>query len=78
MPTIRERVIKIISKQLSMKESDVALEAHLMNDLGADSLDCVEIVMALEDEFAVEFLDKDIKDIVIVSELIRFIEDAAK
>lgn len=78
MPTIKERVIKTISKQLNVKESDVALEAHLMNDLGADSLDCVEIVLALEDEFAVEFLDKDIKDIVIVSELIRFIEDAAK
>jgi acyl carrier protein len=76
--SIKAKVVQVISKQLNLEESAVALEAHLMNDLGADSLDCVEIVMALEDEFAVEFLDKDIKDIVIVSELIRFIEDAAK
>ena len=54
MATVDERVKKIIAEQLGVEEEEVTLEAHFVEDLGADSLDTVELVMALEEEFEIE------------------------
>ena len=56
MATVDERVKKIIAEQLGVEEEEVTLEAHFVEDLGADSLDTVELVMALEEEFEIEIL----------------------
>lgn len=54
-----EKIKSIIVEQLGVDESEVTPEAHFINDLGADSLDTVELVMALEEEFGVEISDED-------------------
>ena len=59
MATVDERVKKIIAEQLGVEEEEVTLEAHFVEDLGADSLDTVELVMALEEEFEIEIPDED-------------------
>ena len=58
MTTVDERVKKIIAEQLGVEEEEVTLEAHFVEDLGADSLDTVELVMALEEEFEIEIPDE--------------------
>lgn len=57
MSDIEQRVKKIICEQLNVAESDLKPETHINNDLGADSLDDVELIMALEDEFEIEIPD---------------------
>ena len=68
MSTIAERVKKIIVDKLGVNESEVTNEASFVNDLGADSLDTVELVMALEEEFGVEIPDEDAEKIKTVGE----------
>ncbi|WP_278357997.1 acyl carrier protein, partial [Idiomarina abyssalis] len=63
MSTIEERVKKIIVEQLGVKEEEVKPEASFENDLGADSLDTVELVMALEEEFETEIPDEEAEKI---------------
>lgn len=60
---VLERVIKVTCAQLNKQPSEVTAESAFMEDLGADSLDVVEIVMALEDEFGVEIPDTDVTNI---------------
>lgn len=57
--TVQERVVRVIAEQLGVKPEQVTEEAHFENDLGADSLDAVELVMALEEEFGIEISDGD-------------------
>ena len=59
MASIEERVQKIVAEQLGVEEEQVTMEASFMDDLGADSLDTVELVMALEEEFEIEISDED-------------------
>jgi acyl carrier protein len=59
MATVDERVKKIIAEQLGVEEDEVTSEASFVEDLGADSLDTVELVMALEEEFGIEIPDED-------------------
>ena len=59
MSTIVERVTKLVCEQLGVKENEVTLEASFVEDLGADSLDTVELVMALEEEFETEIPDEE-------------------
>ena len=59
MATIEERVIKIAVEQLGVKPEDVSPDSSFVNDLGADSLDTVELVMALEEEFETEIPDEE-------------------
>lgn len=69
-----ERVKKIIVDRLGVDESKITLEASFKEDLGADSLDVVELVMELEDEFDMEISDEDAEKISTVGEVVKYIE----
>lgn len=72
---IFEKVKKIIVEQLGVEEDDIAMEASFIDDLGADSLDIVELIMALEEEFDVEIPDNDAEKITTVGEAVDYIKN---
>jgi len=71
---IFEKVKEIIVERLSVDEKDVIKEASFIDDLGADSLDTVELVMALEEEFGLEIPDEDAEKIASVGDAVKYIE----
>ncbi|MEZ5593606.1 MAG: acyl carrier protein [Gammaproteobacteria bacterium] len=73
MSTVEDRVKKIIIEQLGVKEEQVASDASFVDDLGADSLDTVELVMALEEEFECEIPDEDAEKITTVQQAIDYV-----
>lgn len=73
MSSVEERVRKIVVEQLGAKEEDVTPEASFVDDLGADSLDTVELVMALEEEFETEIPDEDAEKISTVQQAVDYI-----
>jgi acyl carrier protein len=73
MSTIEERVKKIVVEQLGVKEEEVKPEASFVDDLGADSLDTVELVMALEEEFDTEIPDEEAEKITTVQAAIDYV-----
>ena len=73
MSSIEERVKKIVAEQLGVKEGDVKADASFVEDLGADSLDTVELVMALEEEFETEIPDEEAEQITTVQLAIDYI-----
>ena len=73
MSTAEERVKKLICEQLGVKEEEVKDDASFVDDLGADSLDTVELVMALEEEFETEISDEDDENITTVKEAVDYI-----
>lgn len=75
---VAEKVKKMIVEQLGVNESEVVPEAKFIDDLGADSLDIVELVMALEDEYGIEIPDEDAEKIETVGDAIRYIEEHSK
>lgn len=75
---VEERVKKIIIDQLGVDEAEVTTEAKFIDDLGADSLDTVELVMALEEEFGIEIPDEDAEKIVTVKDAIAYIQGHKK
>ena len=74
MSSIEERVTKIIVEQLGVKPEDVKPEASFVEDLGADSLDTVELVMALEEEFETEIPDEEAEKISTVQSAVDYIK----
>ena len=70
-----ERVKKIIMEQLGTVEASVTMDASFLDDLGADSLDIVELVMALEEEFDIEIPDADAEKVVTVGDVVEYIKD---
>ncbi|WP_419961603.1 acyl carrier protein [Psychrobacillus sp. BM2] len=74
MSTVLERVTKVIIDRLGVDESEIKLEASFREDLGADSLDVVELVMELEDEFDMEISDEDAEQISTVGSAVKYIE----
>ena len=70
---IKNKVISMIAQQLGKSESEVKLESHFIDDLGADSLDLVELIMSMEDEFGVEIADEDADKILKVSDAVDYI-----
>lgn len=73
--SIEERVKKIIVEQLGVKEEDVKPGASFVEDLGADSLDTVELVMALEEEFDIEIPDEEAEKITTVQSAIDYVQN---
>jgi acyl carrier protein len=73
MSDIVERVRKIVVEQLGVKEDEVSSESSFVDDLGADSLDTVELVMALEEEFETEIPDEDAEKITTVQQAVDYI-----
>jgi len=72
--TIQERVKKIVIEQLGVKEDEVSNDSSFVDDLGADSLDTVELVMALEEEFNIEIQDEEAEKITTIQQAIDFID----
>ena len=75
MSNIEDRVRKIVAEQLGVKEEEVKAEASFVDDLGADSLDTVELVMALEEEFETEIPDEEAEKITTVQLAINYIDN---
>ena len=75
---VDDKVKKIIIDQLGVDEAEVTPEAKFIDDLGADSLDTVELVMALEEEFGIEIPDEDAEKIATVRDAIAYIQDHRK
>jgi acyl carrier protein len=72
---VEERIRAIIAEQLEVQEDEVVPEASFADDLGADSLDLVELVMAMEEEFGIEITDEEAERIQSVQDAINFIEE---
>ena len=73
--SVDEKVKGIISEQLGVKKEEIKPESSFIDDLGADSLDTVEVVMALEEEFGIEIPDEDAEKITTVGESVKYIEE---
>lgn len=70
-----EKVKKIIVEQLGVEEDDITMESSFIDDLGADSLDIVELIMALEEEFEIEIPDSEAEKIATVGDAVEFIKN---
>ena len=77
MAEVGQKVKSIIAEQLGVKAEEVTDTASFVDDLGADSLDTVELVMALEEEFGIEIPDEDAEKITSVGEAVRYVESKA-
>jgi acyl carrier protein len=78
MENLEQRVKKIVAEQLGVNEADVKTESSFVNDLGADSLDTVELVMALEEEFECEIPDEDAEKITTVQQAVDYVKAHVK
>ncbi|HJT52435.1 MAG TPA: acyl carrier protein [Candidatus Angelobacter sp.] len=78
MPSVEEKVNQIVIEQLGLEPSEVTPDASFVDDLGADSLDRVELVMAFEESFGLEIPDEDAEKIVTVQDAVGYIQRHAK
>jgi acyl carrier protein len=78
MEAVVQRVSSIVGEQLGVEEADLVPEASLLDDLGADSLDVVELVMALEEEFGIEVPDDDVENIRTIQDIVLYVEGKAE
>ena len=78
MEALSVRVHSIVTDQLGVDKDSLSPEANLLDDLGADSLDVVELVMALEEEFSIEVPDDDVENIRTVGDIVQYIEARAE
>jgi len=74
---VEEKIKSIIAEQLGVKAEEVTPQASFIDDLGADSLDTVELIMALEEEFSVEIPDEDAEKMTTVGDAVKYIEEKA-
>ena len=72
---IFDKIKDIIIEQLQVDEADVTMDTNLMKDLSADSLDAVEIIMAIEDEYGIEIPDEEAEKMQTVGDLVRYVEE---
>ncbi|PKM85402.1 MAG: acyl carrier protein [Firmicutes bacterium HGW-Firmicutes-11] len=72
-----EKIRELIVEQLGVEEDAITLGTHLMKDLEADSLDAVEIIMAIEDEFDIEIPDDDAEKFQLIGDIVKYVEEHA-
>ena len=72
-----DKIKDIIVEQLDVEEEAVTMETHLMKDLEADSLDAVEIIMAIEEEFDIEVPDEEAEKFQVVGDIVKYVEEAS-
>lgn len=72
-----EKIKAILADQLDVEEDAIKMEASIMDDLGADSLDIADIVMSLEEEFDIEVPDDQLQNLKVVGDIVKYIEDNA-
>lgn len=70
-----EKIRKILCEQLDLEEDDVTLESNIAEDLGGDSMDVVDLIMSIEDEFGIEVPDDQVENIKIVGDIVNYIEN---
>ena len=75
---IKQKVISLIAEQLGKSENEVTLDSQFIEDLGAESLDLVELIMSMEDEFGVEIADEDAEKILKVSDAVDYVVKNSK
>ena len=73
-----DKIKEIIIEQLSVEEDDITMDTHLMKDLEADSLDAVEIIMAIEDEYGIEIPDEVAEKFQTVGDLVHYVDNEAE
>lgn len=73
--SIKKRVIKVVCEELGVTENEVADTSVFTDDLGADSLDVVELVMALEEEFSLDIPDEDVSNMKTVGDVVTYVEE---
>ncbi len=76
--SVEEKVKDIISEQLGVKKEEIKIDSSFIDDLGADSLDTVELVMALEEEFGIDIPDEDAEKMAAVTDAVKYIEEKVK
>lgn len=72
---IYERVKELIAEQLGIEEEEITLESSFVDDLGADSLDIVELIMAIEEEFDIEIPDEDAEKMITVNDAVAYVKE---
>ncbi len=72
---IYEKLKDLIANELGVKEENITMDAHLVSDLGADSLDAVELIMTIEDEFNITIEEKDAQSLQTVRQIVEYIEN---
>jgi acyl carrier protein len=72
---MKEELIKIIAEELSVDEAQITLESDLQEDLGADSLDAIQLIMSIENEFDITIPETEIDNLKTVSDLLKYIEE---
>ena len=70
-----DRIKDIIIEQLGLEDAEISASTNLMKDLEADSLDAVEIIMAIEDEYGIEIPDEEVENFQTVSDLVKYVEE---
>ena len=78
MSNIKDEVISLVSEHLGYDKDKITLKSNIIDDLGADSLDSVEVIMALEEKYGIQITDADAEHIKTVGELIKLIEERTK
>jgi acyl carrier protein len=71
--SIESKIIQIVAEQLSLREDDIKADARFVEDLGADSLDIVELIMEMEEEFDIEIPDEDVEKMLAVQDVIDYV-----
>ena len=72
---MEKKIISMIAEKLSKKENEIKLESRLVEDLGADSLDVVELIMAFEDEFGISLPDEDVSNLKTIGNIVEYIKN---
>lgn len=70
-----EKIVTMLADQLGADESDITMDTNIAKDLGADSLDVVELLMAIDDEFGIEIPDEEIENIKTIGDLVEYIQN---